>query len=82
MVRPYTDIIFAKIDQKEEHSIKNSSKFIILILFDSKGLDFINLNSIIYDKQTRNFLPDPLKDDEAPSMVYRFANTIQNKIFN
>ena len=49
---------------------------------DIKGLEFINLNSVFHDNLIRYSLPDPLKDDEVPSIVYSLANTIWNKKIN
>ena len=77
-----TDIIFAKIHKKKEHTIKKAQEFIIPIFFDNKGLEFSNPNSILNDNQIRNSLPDPPKDDEVPSTVFSLANTMRNKMFS
>ena len=70
-----TDIIFAKIHKKEEHSLKKARKFIIPIFFDNKGLVFINPNSILHDNQIHKSLPDPTKDYEVTSFLVLQCNS-------
>ena len=48
--------------------------------FVNKGLDFIKISSILHDQDVIDSLPDNLKIDEVPSVVYRVTKTILNKI--
>ena len=50
--------------------------------FVNKGLDLIKISSILHDQDVIDSLPDNLKTDEVPSVVYRLTKTIRNKIFN
>ena len=39
--------------------------------FVNKGLDLIKISSILHDQDVIDSLPDNLKTDEVPSVVYR-----------
>lgn len=52
------------------------------IHFDSKGLDFIHLNSILPENNITNCLPESLQEDQISSTVYSLSNIIRNKVFN
>ena len=68
-----------KTDKKVQ---KRHPHFAILVLFHSKGFNYINLISILYLDHVKNLFPDKLKIDEPPSVVYSLGKTIKNKILN
>ena len=61
---------------------KKAPKYIFPIQFENKGLDYIKMSRILHDKEIINLLPESLKDDDVPSVVYSLGKTIRNKIFN
>ena len=52
------------------------------IYFDNKGLDYIQISSILHEDEIISKLPQILRNEEVPSVVYSLGNTIRNKIFN
>ena len=50
--------------------------------FVNKGFDYIQLSSILHEPLVVESLPDNLKNDDVPSIVYRLSNTVRNKILN
>ena len=52
------------------------------IKFHNKGLDHIQLSSILHEAQVINTLPANLQLDDVPSIIYSLEDTIRNKIFN
>ena len=52
------------------------------VFFENKRLAFIHHNFILHQNAIINCLPESLQDDEIPSTVYSFSNTIRNKCFN
>ena len=61
---------------------RNVLSICFFIDFVNKGLDLIKISSILHDQDVIDSLPDNLKTDEVPSVVYRLTKTIRNKIFN
>jgi len=76
------DIFFTKIYKEEKTRKKKAPKYILPIYFDNKGLEYIHLISILHNEDIVNKLPQPLCDDEVPSVVYNLSGTIRNQIFN
>lgn len=65
------------IDDTEEHR-----RHFLKINFLNKGVDFINLPSILNDKNVRSLIPTYFKNQETPMICYKYNNPIRNLIFN
>ena len=78
------DIIDTKLYKPtEEVKIKKIPNNICVIPFVNKGLDDINIQKIIKDKETIKSLPEKLRTREhTPLISYKLGPTIRNKIFN
>ena len=61
---------------------KKSPKYILPIFFNNKGLEHIKLSSILHEDDVIDLLPNPLRLEEVPSIVYSLGSTIRNKLFN
>ena len=51
------------------------------LYFDGKKLEFIYLNSILFNNSIIHHLPKTAEEDKIPSAVYKLSNNIWNKIF-
>jgi len=76
------DVLFTKTFKKEEKKSKKRPDSILPIFFDNKGLEYIQLGSILRTESVRNTLPRQLIEKDPPSIVYSLGKTIRNKIFN
>ena len=65
-------------NQLGEH---NSNKRFFKVLFHSKGMDMINLPSLLHNKKVVSTIPSYI-DNTPPTVSYRYTNTIANKVFN
>ena len=65
----------------EKPNVKKSPSHILSIFFHNKGLEFIQLKSILRKPSVISKLPEKLQED-SPSIVYSLTPTIRNKIFN
>ena len=45
-------------------------------------IDYIKLFSILHEPDVIDTLPEKIKDDQVPSIVYRLDSRIRSKIFN
>ena len=78
-----SDIFLTKTFQEDVvKKKKKRPKYMFFVDFVNKGLDLIKISSILHDQDVIDSLPDNLKTDEVPSVVYRLTKTIRNKIFN
>ena len=50
--------------------------------FLNKGIDAVNLSSILRSKSVIETVPTYFKEKEPPIISYTYTNTIANKIFN
>ena len=76
-----SDTFFTKVYKKPPDK-KKAPKYILPLFFDNKGLEHIKLSSILHQKDVINLLPNALKQDEVPSIVYSLGPTIRSKVFN
>ena len=76
------DIFHTKCFVKKDKPQKKAPIFTFPIHFHNKGIDHIKLSSILHDDDVINALPENLKADEPPSIIYTLSGTIRNKIFN
>ena len=77
------DIFYTRVyKEKKEKLRKEAPKYTFPIYFHNKGLDHIRLASILHDDNVMNALPENLKAEEPPSIIYTLGSTIRNKIFN
>ena len=53
-----------KIKQNKKKPNKKTPKYIIPIHYDNTGLEFIHLNSILYENDIMNCLTECLREDE------------------
>ena len=75
------DIFLTKV-YEEEPKKKRAPQHILPIFFDNKGFEFIKLSRILHDEDVIGLLPQQLRNDDVPSIVYSLSSTIRNKIFN
>ena len=77
------DTFFTKFYTEEEtHAKRKAPKYQLPIHFINKGLDFLNISSILREEDVISTLPQSLQNDEVPSIVFSLGKTIRNKIFN
>ena len=76
------DVFFTKIYTEEKKTRRKAPKHLLPIFFDNKGLEFIQLNKILKNPDVVSKLPQPLKTEDPPSVVYNLSRTIRNSIFN
>ena len=60
----------------------NHQRHFIKIPFINKGMDFINLPSIIQDKSVISSIPDYFQNSEPPIICYKNNKPIRKMIFN
>ena len=75
------DIFLTKTMKVEKPKVKKSPSHILPVYFHNKGLEFIQLRSILRKPSVISKLPEKLQED-PPSIVYSLTPTIRNKIFN
>ena len=63
-------------------SESNHVRYFIKIHFINKGIDFIDLPSIIQDKSVSQSLPSYFQNAEPPIICYKYNKSIRNTIFN
>ena len=66
----------------EKTKKKESPRHILPIYFHNKGLEFIQLKTILRKPSVMTKLPESFQEDDPPSVVYSLTSTIRNKIFN
>ena len=77
------DIFLTKVFKTDKKVQNKRPPFLILVFFDNKGFDYINLSSILHlDNVKCNLFPVKLKTDKPASVVYSLGKTIRNKILN
>ena len=76
------DIYFTKVYIEEKCKIKKAPKHILPIFFHNKGLEFIQLKKILRNSEVISKLPDQIRSEDPPSIVYNLSSTIRSKIFN
>lgn len=78
----FIDVFLTKTFKEDKRKPKQAPKYILPIYFHNKGLDFIQLKKILRNPNVASKLPEKLKDENPPSIVYSLTSTIRNKIFN
>ena len=63
-------------DEKVEKKKRKRPKYMFFVNFVNKGFDYIQLSSILHEPLVVESLPDNLKNDDVPSIVYRLSNTV------
>ena len=53
-----------------------------MVFFHSKGIEMVNLSSIMHSKQTRLAIPDFFQDKDPPIISYMYTKPIGLTIFN
>ena len=49
--------------------------------FLNKGIDFININSILKDKNVVKYIPQYFQNKEIPAICYSYKNPLRNLFF-
>ena len=57
-------------------------KHFLKVTFHNKGIEMVNLSSIVHSKKVRSTLPDFIEDKEPPVISYKYTKTIGHSIFN
>lgn len=65
------------IDNKEEHR-----RYFIKLQYVNKGLDFINLSSILRDKNVTKCIPSYFINTEVPVISYTYKKSVRNLLLN
>ena len=60
----------------------NHKRHFIKILFNNKGIKFIDLHSIFKDNLVISYIPNYFSNSETPIICYRYSKTIRSSIFN
>ena len=60
----------------------NHIRHFIKIPFINKGIDFIDIPSILSDNTVESSIPDYFKNKEPPIICYKYNKPIRNAIFN
>ena len=78
------DIIDTKLYKKSvEKKIKKAPENLCVVYFRSKAIEYINLPSILRNREVIEELPEELRLPETiPVVTYKLGKTIRNKIFN
>ena len=53
---------------------------LLLIAFLNKGIDFIDINSILKDKNVVKHIPPYFKNKETPAICYSYKKPLRNLI--
>jgi hypothetical protein len=61
---------------------KMGKKHFLKVTFHNKGIEMINLSSMVHSKKVRSTLPDFIEDKEPPIISYKYTKTIGKTIFN
>ena len=77
-----TDTFFTKMCKQEIKEPKRGPDTRLPVYFDNKGLEYLQLGSILRMQEVIDSLPAVLRHKDPPSIVYSLGNTIRNKIFN
>ena len=77
------DTIESKIYKAPKEIIrKRTSKYKLVIPFDNKSFDFLNLPQIIQSKELKQHMPSKMLDEDIPMVVYSLTESIRSKILN
>ena len=77
------DIITSKIYKTVQGKThKKLSKYKLMITFDNKSFDFLNLPQILKSDTIKKHMPPSLHEDNIPMVVYSLTQSIRSKIFN
>ena len=77
------DTFFTKIFKEQPpKKTKPRPKYILPLYFENKGLQLLRMSNILHDADVKSKLPDQLRDDDSPAVVYSLTSTIRNKILN
>lgn len=78
LIQSYTQhVLKPHIDKESEHQ-----RYFLKIPFINKGIDFIDLQSILRDKNVIDSIPKYFKNSEAPIICYKYNKPIRNLVFN
>ena len=58
------------------------NKHFLKVTFHNKGIEMINLSTILHCKKVRMTMPDLIEDKEPPIVSYKYTKTIGPSIFN
>ena len=62
--------------------IKKPKKHFFKLFFHNKGLEWIQLPTLLRNKKLLETIPDYFEDKEVPQICYKYTKTISQKIFN
>lgn len=68
--------------QKSYQDLAPKKRKILKLHFHNKGLQYLNLSSILHDKSVKRLVPACLKDQEPPIIAYTLNPSVGQKIFN
>jgi hypothetical protein len=78
LVQSYTQhVLRPHIDSLSDHK-----RYFIKIHFINRGIDFIDLQSVLRNKNVMNFIPKYFKNLEPPIICYKYNKPIRGIIFN
>ena len=71
-------------NQPKKKIVKKPHKDILpfIVRYKNHGVGMIDMRSILRKKKVCDVLPSNLIKEETPMIVYKYENTIRNKIFN
>ena len=70
------------VEYHPEDSNPSGEKHFLKVTFHNKGIEMVNLSSIVHSKKVRSTLPDLIEDKEPPVISYKYTKTIGHSIFN
>ena len=76
------DMFLTKTYKHETKKTKKGPDTILPIFFDNKGLEYLQLGSILRMEEVIKTLPRELQEKDPPSIVYSLGKTVRSKIFN
>ena len=77
------DLIETKLFKPEQpKNKKRVSKFRMHMKFSSKAFDFLNLPSILRSQNCKVLLPNLIKEEDFPMVVFTLEKPIREKVFN
>ena len=75
-------MIMLIINPLKPDTTKHNERHFMKLKFVNKGLDHIDISSVLRDKRTLNSIPEYFEDKEPPIISYSYPKSIASDIFN
>lgn len=69
--------LYPNVEKSDTHKV-----FRMKLSFCNKGIDLLNINSILNNKNVQKCVPQYFKNKEVPTICYKYKKPIRNFIFN